>query len=149
MNKNVTSICTSGGATTCFLIEGNVTCFGQNLYGTFGYTSNLAATSSEPTTWVPLPGKVVKLACGVASEAMCATLEDNSVWCWGQNSNGILGVNSSATYVITPMKMMVPSSSSTCLTRPVEIHPACNVSGAPPLPSSLAPVLTTMNRWHS
>jgi alpha-tubulin suppressor-like RCC1 family protein len=75
----------------CALVEGgNVLCWGYSAKGELGWV--------EEAGWLPYhyegpappllpPGRTVQ-SLGAAQETFYAVLDDGSVWCWGQNTNG-------------------------------------------------------------
>lgn len=84
----------AGGAHTCAVIDGQVTCWGQN--------SNFQAGVST-TLDVPAPTELVTLSNAVSVHAgtshTCAKLDTESIVCWGNRLDGRLGdgISSGAT----------------------------------------------------
>ena len=79
----------AGSHHTCTMFdEGSIRCWGSNEFGQLG-----DGTTIERTVPVTVDLGEGKSALGVSSGAShtCATLNDRSVKCWGQNSNGQLG----------------------------------------------------------
>jgi alpha-tubulin suppressor-like RCC1 family protein len=71
---------------------GAVQCAGQNGHGQLG-----DGTTTDRSTMAPvagLPGPAIHIAAG--DEHVCALLEDRSLWCWGANDRGQLGVGDTA-----------------------------------------------------
>ncbi|KIG12810.1 Molybdopterin oxidoreductase, iron-sulfur binding subunit [Enhygromyxa salina] len=85
----------AGGAHTCALIEGGrVRCWGLNSYGQLGLGNVVTVGDDESPSDVPdvaLPGPVAQISTGLA-EHTCARLENQSVYCWGRNNAGQLGL---------------------------------------------------------
>lgn len=81
----------SGQAYTCALSSGSVQCWGSNFSGQLGNNST-ADNSSTPVGVQGLPTGVLAIAAG--DEHTCA-LAPGGVWCWGSNSAGQLGRDSS------------------------------------------------------
>ena len=81
---------TSGTAMACVRAKsGEVQCWGDNLKGQVGAALD-AALVSIPAT-VKLPGIAVDLSVG--ENNACVVLQDGSVWCWGDNTDGLVGNN--------------------------------------------------------
>jgi alpha-tubulin suppressor-like RCC1 family protein len=84
--------CTDGydPDSTCMrLSNGAAYCWGAGGLGQLGDDTTTTARSA-PTTPVERAGAVlVELAAGKAS--LCARAATGTVWCWGQNQNGVLG----------------------------------------------------------
>jgi alpha-tubulin suppressor-like RCC1 family protein len=84
-----------GATSTCAVRnDGGVACWGQNLHGQLGNGahSNLCLSGpacTRPAQVVNLPGAVTRVAIGNATA--CAVLADKTVWCWGYNTNDLLG----------------------------------------------------------
>jgi len=107
----------AGYAHTCaVLVSGSVKCWGYNAYGQLGlgYTSDYV---SSPTV-VPGLTDVASLVAG--SGHTCAVLVSDSVGCWGQNTNGQLGLGYTSQSVLSPtvvpgvsMQLGRPASSPT------------------------------------
>ena len=76
-----------GSIHSCVLkSDGTVWCWGDNTYGQLGNGTTL--NSSVPIQVVGLPDKAVNLTSG--QYFSCAILENNDLWCWGQNDKGQL-----------------------------------------------------------
>jgi len=83
---------------TCIrLSNGTVYCWGANGHGELGDGGTTAR--SAPTLAVDTlalgNAKIVQLV--AASFAKCARTDDGNVWCWGENKNGIVGINDAVT----------------------------------------------------
>jgi alpha-tubulin suppressor-like RCC1 family protein len=81
--------------------DGAVLCWGLNNYGQLGngtFTSN-----STPQVVSGLPAAAVQVAVGDAYS--CARLTDGSIWCWGVNDRGQLGLGTN----IYPLDPVSPS----------------------------------------
>jgi len=78
-----------GASTICRLDgAGAVQCEGRNDHGQLG-----DGTTTDRFTMAPvlgLPGRAIHIAAGEAHA--CALLEDRTLWCWGANGAGELGV---------------------------------------------------------
>jgi alpha-tubulin suppressor-like RCC1 family protein len=100
----------SGQWFQCALLggTGKVVCWGNNASGQLGRTTS-GAVDPVPGE-VVLPHKAVAIGSGVASA--CAALDDQSLWCWGYNGKGEVGVD--------------PADAGSAITHPVQ------VSGLPP-----------------
>ena len=80
---------------TCAILDdGNVSCWGDNSKGQLGIGSEEVPLEVKPTQTAPLGGTgAVKIAAG--GHHTCAILDDGNVSCWGDNSEGQLGIDSS------------------------------------------------------
>ena len=78
-----------GPVSLCRLDQaGGVQCAGQNAHGQLGDDTTTDRTAMAPV--VGLPGPAIHVAAG--DKHVCALLDDRSLWCWGANSVGQLGV---------------------------------------------------------
>jgi alpha-tubulin suppressor-like RCC1 family protein len=93
----------AGGNDSCALLRNKaVYCWGQNDRGQLG-NPTLTMDSATPTL-VNLGAGAVEIA--IADSHACAVLDDRSVWCWGDNSVGQLGVGAgSPPFSATPMRV--------------------------------------------
>ena len=84
----------SGFFHTCALLEtGAVRCWGAGAQGQLGYANNLSIGDDEAPASagdVSLGGTAVQVATGFVHS--CALLENGDVRCWGQSSDGQLGL---------------------------------------------------------
>ena len=90
-----------GGAHTCALLDDHkVMCWGYGAGGALGYGNlNSIGDNEAPAAagTVDLgPGRTA-VAVSAGSRHTCALLDDGTVRCWGNNSHGELGVNSTTT----------------------------------------------------
>jgi hypothetical protein len=79
----------AGGFVSCVISpsDGRVRCWGDNSYAQLG---NATLQKSNVPVLVPLPpGPVRSIAVG--AQHACAALEDGTLYCWGDRSNGKLG----------------------------------------------------------
>jgi alpha-tubulin suppressor-like RCC1 family protein len=80
----------AGGGQTCALITGGIVkCWGYNGSGELGIGSWRPVTSSKPLE-AALPAKAVAISSGYDNS--CARLTTGTVYCWGSNESGELGV---------------------------------------------------------
>lgn len=83
----------SGSRTACAVADGYVYCWGSGLSGTLGNGSSTLSRNFpaqvEVTPGVPLSG-MSKVSLGLSHA--CAVGTDNSLWCWGRNDFGQLGI---------------------------------------------------------
>ncbi len=78
---------TLGSRHSCALKgDGTVWCWGENSSGQLGNGST--ANSSVPAEVSGLPARAVRFTAG--QNFTCAVLEDDSIWCWGENTSGQL-----------------------------------------------------------
>ena len=75
-------------------LDNSLWCWGQNFSGQLGLGLSAPTESDAPakivddTTWATL---------SVGSGRGCATKSDGTLWCWGSNSNGQIGVGTTVT----------------------------------------------------
>jgi len=89
----------AGSNFTCGLSRsGEVWCWGTNTSGVLGRGSTMLSSSRVPAPVVGI-ADAVGIACHDAANVMtssgphaCALLRDATVWCWGDNNRGQLGV---------------------------------------------------------
>ncbi|MBK8013131.1 MAG: hypothetical protein IPK13_17460 [Deltaproteobacteria bacterium] len=83
-----------GRGFSCGLVEGRVSCWGQGDRGQLG-DGRAHPEPSRVAVSVVFP-RDVKVRSMVAGEAhVCALVEHGAVWCWGENTQGQLGLDSS------------------------------------------------------
>lgn len=78
---------------------GRVWCWGQNQQGEIGQPMGLLTSDYPLEVTLPQPATAI----GVGDHHACAILADRSLWCWGENADGQVGVPASAP-VRTPVK---------------------------------------------
>ena len=78
-----------GYSHTCAIVEnGDVYCWGRNHIGQLGVGNT---TDQYLPTKVLLPSGRTATAIEAGAYHTCAILDDNSIKCWGQNTNGQIG----------------------------------------------------------
>ena len=90
---------------TCAVLEdGSVWCWGANYWGELGNGKNgWESNSNVPVKVLGLPARAHIVVEGY--EHTCALLEDGSVWCWGGNQAGELGIGQIGGYRNTPTRV--------------------------------------------
>lgn len=97
---------TANYRSTCArLVQDNkLYCWGDNAYGQLGDSS--IPNSTRQTTPVPVAGVFATTGAGRLSSFgthVCATrATDNTLYCWGENIRGEIGIGSNSAYVATP-----------------------------------------------
>ncbi|SVB46438.1 uncharacterized protein METZ01_LOCUS199292, partial [marine metagenome] len=99
-NKTATAI-SAGGSHTCALLnDSTVKCWGLNIFGGLGRdnTINVGDTSGEMAALaaVNLGTNQTAIAINAGQYHSCAVLNEGNVKCWGLNSFGQLGKDSTA-----------------------------------------------------
>ncbi len=85
--------------------DGSVWCWGRGI---------IAPNQTEPVTIGGglaakvdgLPASVTRVA--TSGSASCALTADGSVWCWGKNDSGEVGIESAASFISAPTKVALP-----------------------------------------
>jgi prepilin-type N-terminal cleavage/methylation domain-containing protein len=82
------------GATSCAVTsESNIYCWGWNSNGAYGNNSTTSSLVPAATSMSGvLSGKTIQAL--NTGDATCVIASDNKVYCWGANSSGQLGINS-------------------------------------------------------
>lgn len=79
-------------------------CWGNNLYGQLGQGDNLA--KATPTQVMAGSNKWLKVSAG--GNHTCAIQDDDSLWCWGNNSAGQLGIGTTS-HMPSPQQLTPPN----------------------------------------
>ena len=109
-NTQVTAI-SVGNTSTCALEGGVVFCWGANFSGQLGDGSNTDSTTPVKVSNNASFTNQGVTSISVGSQVACA-IRTSSVFCWGSNANGRLGINVAATTTASSnLPMMVADSS--------------------------------------
>jgi alpha-tubulin suppressor-like RCC1 family protein len=103
--SNIAILGQSTGNHTCAVSATNIlSCWGANTSGQLGDGTTTAKTRAVAlkTTYASTVGTITSVSSG--GKQTCLTNTLGEVWCWGRNSNGQLGNNSSKTSV-APVKV--------------------------------------------
>jgi alpha-tubulin suppressor-like RCC1 family protein len=99
----------SGGDSACArLADESAKCWGKNDRGQLG--AGAGPDSAVPVT-VALPAGSLVKAITMGNAHGCALLEDTSVWCWGDNAAGQLGIGLDAGTVALPQPVLTATAS--------------------------------------
>ena len=85
---------------------GHVACWGDGTYGTIGNNRYDSAENPTRAFYFGPDKKAVKVES--SQRSVCAQTEAGEVWCWGQNTYGMLGVGSDEWAENTPIKVEFP-----------------------------------------
>lgn len=90
--SNVVAVA-SGGAHTCALMQrGDVACWGWNNAGQIG--NGAGGVFRDISTPQPIVGRLNATSIGVSAQHICMVDAVGTVWCWGDNTFGQLGIGS-------------------------------------------------------
>jgi alpha-tubulin suppressor-like RCC1 family protein len=120
MNAECGGVCTAAGAcndpvsvsggylgTWAILQDGSVWGWGDNSKGEIGDGTMTQRLVPTQVTALPLPALAV-VGAAPGGYQTCAILNDNSLWCWGANDTGQLGLGNT-TGTPTPLKVPLPN----------------------------------------
>jgi alpha-tubulin suppressor-like RCC1 family protein len=108
VNSVVATQVAAGGFHTCALrSDGRVECWGDNEYGELGDGASLPGGYSSTPVMVSGLTNVTQITS--SKYHSCGLRTDGTVWCWGQNTYGQLG-NNSTTSSSTPVQVRVSTS---------------------------------------
>lgn len=83
--------------------DGSVSCWGSfNEFGTLGDGTTMQPETVEPR---PVLGLVDVVQLKVGDYASCALVEGGTVWCWGNNAGGMLGVGEDTPFASEPLQV--------------------------------------------
>ena len=92
---------TVGDHHSCALLDnGSITCWGLNNHGQLGENST---TNRDVPVYAHLPIGSAARSVTVGPHSSCAILQNSSVYCWGHNNYGRLGIGVSGGIYQTPM----------------------------------------------
>jgi hypothetical protein len=98
---------------TCAILDDDtLKCWGRNTNGQLGYGDSTSRTAPEATAVVNLGAGRTAKAVSTGSSHTCALLDDDTLKCWGDNSNGRVGVGSSDELIWDPTEVKFDGSSS-------------------------------------
>ncbi len=140
----------TGGASHCATrTDGTLWCWGDNEYGQLGIGSYHDQDRPQQVT---SPGSTGWASVSRGGVHTCATRTDGTLWCWGDNDTGQLGIGSSAFTKDLPQQVSLPGSagwasvtagsSYTCATRGA---PPCGAGARAPRPARRRQTAPTRN----
>jgi alpha-tubulin suppressor-like RCC1 family protein len=95
------------------LSNGTVYCWGANQQSELGDGGVVQRTAPSTPVNIAALGAVKIVELASAQLAKCGRTDDGSIWCWGENKNGILGINDGNVIVrATPVKANVLSTAA-------------------------------------
>ncbi|MEO5971619.1 MAG: chromosome condensation regulator RCC1 [Bdellovibrionia bacterium] len=135
------TIITSGMNHVCTLNSGQVYCWGDNSYNQVG--DGMGQPLNSPTANTVLASGVLEMSAG--ANHTCAIISNNTVYCWGANNYGQLGLG---TVTLNTCPSVIPSPApSPCSTS----NPSTSTNPITPLPISGLPLAVKIysGAYHS
>ena len=94
----------------CAIRNGNAYCWGDNTYGELGNNSTTTQFNTEVQVSAPSGGAVTWAQISAGAYYTCGLTTTGAAYCWGQDSNGQLGNNTSgSTNYLLPTAVSAPS----------------------------------------
>lgn len=95
----------AGSTNTCAVLSNtNVMCWGANSYGQLGNGTTNSTANAIPVPVASIPSSFVVSSLDVGAGHVCATSTAGNTWCWGESTDGRLGINT-ASSVLTPQQL--------------------------------------------
>ena len=96
-----TTIAARGGTTCVTLVDGSLRCWGSGASGVLG--DGLTRGASAPVAPFDIPhGTAIAKAVDFGGDYACATLSNESLWCWGSNADARIAQGASQS-ALTPV----------------------------------------------
>jgi len=93
---------------SCALLDnGSITCWGWNNHGQLGENTT---TNRNIPVYAHLPDNSSAVSVSVGPYSSCAVLENSSLYCWGHNHHGRLGIGVTGGIYHTPMFVEGPTN---------------------------------------
>jgi len=83
-------------------------CWGYNGYGTVGIGTTTLPKDKPHRVTTPAATGWVSVAVG--GQQACATRTDGTLWCWGYNGNGELGIGTTSSHEDKPQQVITPDT---------------------------------------
>ena len=80
------------------LTDQSLRCWGLNTHGEMGDGTSGSTVYSPTNVSIPQSKTVASLSSSSLSETMCAVMGDGSLYCWGENDYGQMGIGTKCTY---------------------------------------------------
>jgi len=104
--------------------NGTARCFGDNLYGTIGNGTNQRSAVPESVgavaTWTSVKSRM-------NNDGACGVRSDGTLWCWGQNSTGMIGDGSATSRKVFAQENTLATDWSSVA--PGTYHTCANTTG--------------------
>ena len=100
-----------GYSSACAVLnDDSVKCLGSNGAAEFGTGNQLPSADNLPTSTALPAGLTAKSVSTCETESIsygtvCAVMNDDSIWCWGYNGQGLAGVGDEDTYILVPTRV--------------------------------------------
>ncbi|MEK9730613.1 MAG: putative Ig domain-containing protein, partial [Candidatus Poseidoniales archaeon] len=107
-NNNFRTLLTGDYHSCAVKAGGSVACWGENADGQIGTSSTSTDYLSPELVDLP-PGSPAVAVPVYAADHSCALLANSSLYCWGENGYGQLGIGSTASSVVTPTHVPLPN----------------------------------------
>ena len=105
--RTATDIAAGGYHSCAILDDSTVKCWGTNQFGSLGTGDRVYSTDNLPTA-VALPAGRTASSISAGDRHTCAVMDDDSIWCWGWNSDGELGNGvDDQTYSASPTRVCI------------------------------------------
>ena len=127
-NRTIAAISGSQQTTYAILDDGSLVSWGRGQNGQFGDGTYTATSLTARYASLPAGRTAISIAGGL--EHVCAILDDNSAWCWGNNSYGQIGDGTTGTSRPLPTSVSMPGGQGVHVITTGSYHTCAIVSNA-------------------
>ena len=127
-NRTIAAISGSQQTTYAILDDGSLVSWGRGQNGQFGDGTYTATSLTARYASLPAGRTAISIAGGL--EHVCAILDDNSAWCWGNNSYGQIGDGTTGTSRPLPTSVSMPGGQGVYVITTGSYHTCAIVSNA-------------------
>jgi alpha-tubulin suppressor-like RCC1 family protein len=111
LSSRATRVSTGRSHTCAVLDDGDVQCWGDDASGQIGNDTVTGGYTDVPMDVVGLSGEALAVSLGFLHS--CALLSGGEVMCWGDNTEGQLGIGTTGTGGSTPVAVTLTAAAST------------------------------------
>ncbi len=110
MYVGATAVCAIGSTATT---SGVMYCWGYGAFGQMGNGTTTSVNTTPQAVSAPTTGAVTWSSVSIANRTVCAITTSGALYCWGWNSTGQVGINTTSTSESIPVAVSTTNTGTT------------------------------------